>query len=94
VPSSSGSARAPSTVSTTEGSGLIDIRSMAARTIASPAERRILGFGLLANLLDTAVLTGGSRLAAHGGERAAQVGVPVLGVLALGIVALGFGIYR
>jgi predicted Zn finger-like uncharacterized protein len=95
VPVSSGSARAPSTVSTTEGSGLIDIRSMAARTIGESG--RGDGFGASDSLPTfstpqfSPVAPVLLPMASSGPPKWVY---PVLGVLALGIVALGLGIYK
>lgn len=95
VPSSSSSARAPSTVSTTEGSGLIDIRSMAARTIGESG--RGDGFGS-SDALPTFSTPQFSPVAPvllpMGSSGPPKWVYPVLFVLAIGIVALGFGIYK
>jgi len=95
VPSSSSNARAPSTTSTTEGSGLIDIRSMAARTIGESGRND--GFGA-SDALPTFSTPQFSPVApvllpmAPSGPP--KWVYPVLGALALGIVALGLGIYK
>ena len=95
VPSSSSSARAPSTTSTTEGSGLIDIRSMAARTIGESGRGDAFGaadalptfstpqFSPVAPVLLPMTSSGPPKWV-----------YPVLGVMAIGMVALGFGIYK
>jgi predicted Zn finger-like uncharacterized protein len=96
VPSGgSSNARPPSTTGTTEGSGLIDIRSMAARTIGqsnrseSPSAMDSLPtfstpqFSPVAPVLLPMAPSGPPKWV-----------YPVLGVLGLGIVALGFGIYK
>jgi len=92
---SSGSARVPSTAASTEGSGLIDIRSMAARTIGESGRSDAFGgsdslptfstpqFSPVAPVLLPMAPSGPPRWV-----------YPVLAVLAIGIVALGFGIYK
>ncbi len=95
VPSGSTNARPPSTTSTTEGSGLIDIRSMAARTIGQTSRSDSPGamdslptfstpqFSPVAPVLLPLAPSGPPKWV-----------YPVLGVLGLGIVGLGFGIYK
>jgi hypothetical protein len=95
VPSSSSSARAPSTTSTTEGSGLIDIRSMAARTIGESG--RGDGFGgsdSLPTFSTPQFSPVAPVLLPMGSSGPPKWVYPVLFVLAIGIVALGFGIYK
>ena len=94
VPTST-SARPPSTSSSTEGSGLIDIRSMAAKTIGQTGRADALGgvdslptfstpqFSPVAPVLLPLAPSGPPKWV-----------YPVLGVLGLGIVALVFGIYK
>jgi predicted Zn finger-like uncharacterized protein len=94
VPSST-SARPPSTTSTSEGSGLIDIRSMAARTIGQTSKSETTNavdslptfstpqFSPVAPVLLPLAPSGPPKWV-----------YPVLGVLGLGIVALGVGIYK
>jgi len=95
VPSSSGSARAPSTVSSTEGSGLIDIRSMAARTIGESGRGDgFLGSDSLPTFSTPQFSPVAPVLLPMAASGPPKWVYPVLGVLALGIVALGFGIYR
>jgi predicted Zn finger-like uncharacterized protein len=95
VPSSSGSARAPSTVSTTEGSGLIDIRSMAARTIGESGRGDAFGSSDGLPTFSTPQFSPVAPVLLPMGSSGPPKWVyPVLFVLAIGIVALGFGIYR
>jgi predicted Zn finger-like uncharacterized protein len=95
VPSSSGSARAPSTVSTTEGSGLIDIRSMAARTIGESGRGDgFFGSDSLPTFSTPQFSPVAPVLLPMAASGPPKWVYPVLGVLALGIVALGFGIYK
>jgi len=95
VPSSSTSARAPSTTSTTEGSGLIDIRSMAARTIGESGRDDAFGGSDALPTFSTPQFSPVAPvflpMASSGPPKWVY---PVLGVLALGIVALGLGIYK
>ena len=95
VPSSSSSARAPSTVSSTEGSGLIDIRSMAARTIGESSGGDTFGGSDALPTFSTPQFSPVAPvllpMASSGPPKWVY---PVLGVLAIGIVALGFGIYK
>jgi predicted Zn finger-like uncharacterized protein len=95
VPSSSTSARAPSTTSTTEGSGLIDIRSMAARTIGESGRDDAFGGSDALPTFSTPQFSPVAPvflpMASSGPPKWVY---PVLGVLGLGIVALGFGIYK
>ncbi|MGB8297611.1 MAG: GYF domain-containing protein [Polyangia bacterium] len=95
VPSSSTSARAPSTTSTTEGSGLIDIRSMAARTIGESGREDAFGGSDSLPTFSTPQFSPVAPvflpMASSGPPKWVY---PVLGVLGLGIVALGFGIYK
>ena len=95
VPSSSTSARAPSTTSTTEGSGLIDIRSMAARTIGESGRDDSFGGSDALPTFSTPQFSPVAPvflpMASSGPPKWVY---PVLGVLGLGIVALGLGIYK
>jgi len=95
VPSSSTSARVPSTTSTTEGSGLIDIRSMAARTIGESGRDDAFGGSDSLPTFSTPQFSPVAPvflpMASSGPPKWVY---PVLGVLGLGIVALGFGIYK
>jgi predicted Zn finger-like uncharacterized protein len=95
VPSSSTSARAPSTTSTTEGSGLIDIRSMAARTIGESGRDDAFGGSDSLPTFSTPQFSPVAPvflpMASSGPPKWVY---PVLGVLGIGIVALGFGIYK
>jgi predicted Zn finger-like uncharacterized protein len=95
VPSSSSSARAPSTASTTEGSGLIDIRSMAARTIGESGRGDSFGGSDALPTFSTPQFSPVAPVLLPMGSSGPPKWVyPVLVVLAIGIVALGFGIYR
>jgi predicted Zn finger-like uncharacterized protein len=95
VPSSSSNARAPSTTSTTEGSGLIDIRSMAARTIGESGRDDAFGGADALPTFSTPQFSPVAPvflpMASSGPPKWVY---PVLGVLGLGIVALGLGIYK
>jgi predicted Zn finger-like uncharacterized protein len=95
VPSSSSSARPPSTSSTTEGSGLIDIRSMAARTIGESGRGDAFGGSDALPTFSTPQFSPVAPvllpMASSGPPKWVY---PVLGVLALGMLALGFGIYK
>ncbi|MGA7742267.1 MAG: GYF domain-containing protein [Polyangia bacterium] len=94
VPSSS-SARAPSTVSSSEGSGLIDIRSMAARTIGESSGGDTFGGSDALPTFSTPQFSPVAPVLLPLGSSGPPKWVyPVLGVLAIGIVALGFGIYK
>ena len=95
VPRSSGSARLPSTTSTTEGSGLIDIRSMAARTIGESSGGETFGASDALPTFSTPQFSPVAPVLLPMGSSGPPKWVyPVLGVLGIGIVALGFGIYR
>ena len=95
VPSSSGGARAPSTASTTEGSGLIDIRSMAARTIGESGRGDgFVGVDSLPTFSTPQFSPVAPVLLPMAPSGPPKWVYPVLGVLAVGIVALGLGIYR
>ena len=95
VPSHSAGIRPPSGSSTTEGSGLIDIRSMAAMTLSDggPSEIRrgtdslptfsTPQFSPLAPVLLPMSTSGPPKWV-----------YPVLGLLAVGILVLGYGIYK
>ena len=95
VPSSSTSARAPSTSSTTEGSGLIDIRSMAARTIGESGRGDAFGGSDALPTFSTPQFSPVAPvllpMASSGPPKWVY---PVLGVLALGMLGLGVGIYK
>jgi len=95
VPSSSSSARVPSTTASTEGSGLIDIRSMAARTIGESGRGDAFGGSDALPTFSTPQFSPVAPvllpMASSGPPKWVY---PVLGVLAIGIVALGFGIYK
>jgi predicted Zn finger-like uncharacterized protein len=95
VPSAGGSGRAPSSTGSTEGSGLIDIRAMAARTIGETGRGDVFGgsdslptfstpqFSPVAPVLLPMTPSGPPKWV-----------YPVLGAIGLGIVALGLGIYK
>jgi len=94
MPSRSAGIRAPSGTSTTEGSGLIDIRSMAAMTLNDgPGEIRrptdalptfsTPQFSPVAPVLLPMSTSGPPKWV-----------YPVLGLLAVGILVLGYGIYK
>jgi predicted Zn finger-like uncharacterized protein len=95
VPSAGGSGRAPSSSGSTEGSGLIDIRAMAARTIGETGRGDTFGgsdslptfstpqFSPVAPVLLPMAPSGPPKWV-----------YPVLAAIGLGIVALGLGIYK
>jgi len=95
VPSSSSNARAPSTTTTTEGSGLIDIRSMAARTIGESGRGDSFGGSDSLPTFSTPQFSPVAPVLlpmAPGGPP--KWVYPVMGGLAIGIVVLGLGIYK
>jgi predicted Zn finger-like uncharacterized protein len=93
VPSHSAGVRAPSGSSNTEGSGLIDIRSMAAMTLGEGGDARRSAdalptfstpqFSPVAPVLLPMSTSGPPNWV-----------YPILGLLAIGIAALGYGIYK
>ena len=95
VPSQSAGIRAPSTTANTEGSGLIDIRSMAAMTLSDggPGESRRLTDALptFSTPQFSPVAPVLLPLSASGPPKWVY---PVLGLLAVGILVLGYGIYK
>jgi predicted Zn finger-like uncharacterized protein len=93
---SSGGARVPSSTATTEGSGLIDIRSMAARTIGESGRSDAFGGGpdSLPTFSTPQFSPVAPVLLPMASSGPPKWVYPVLGLLGIGIAALGFGIYK
>jgi predicted Zn finger-like uncharacterized protein len=95
VPSHSSAIRAPSTTANTEGSGLIDIRSMAAMTLndggTSESRRSTDALPTFSTPQFSPVAPVLLPMSSSGPPKWVY---PVLGLLAVGILVLGYGIYK
>jgi hypothetical protein len=95
VPSRSGGIRSPSGSSNTEGSGLIDIRSMAAMTLSDggPSDMR-RGNDALPTFSTPQFSPVAPVLLPMSTSGPPKWVYPVLGLLGIGILVLGYGIYK
>jgi predicted Zn finger-like uncharacterized protein len=95
VPSHSSSIRVPSTTANTEGSGLIDIRSMAAMTLSDggtgESRRSTDALPTFSTPQFSPVAPVLLPMSSSGPPKWVY---PVLGLLAVGILVLGYGIYK
>jgi predicted Zn finger-like uncharacterized protein len=95
VPSQSGGIRAPSSTANTEGSGLIDIRSMAAMTLndsgSGEGRRSSDALPTFSTPQFSPVAPVLLPMSSSGPPKWVY---PVLGLLAVGILVLGYGIYK
>ncbi|HEX7499950.1 MAG TPA: GYF domain-containing protein, partial [Polyangia bacterium] len=95
VPSHSAGIRPPSATSTTEGSGLIDIRSMAAMTLSDGGPSGIRhGADSLPTFSTPQFSPVAPVLLPMSTSGPPKWVYPVLGLLAVGILVLGYGIYK
>ncbi len=95
VPTQSAGIRAPSTTSTTEGSGLIDIRSMAAMTLneggAHDARRSSDSLPTFSTPQFSPVAPVLLPMSSSGPPKWVY---PILGLLGVGVLVLGYGIFK
>ncbi len=94
VPSKSPGIRAPSGTSTTEGSGLIDIRSMAAMTLNDGASESRRSADALPTFSTPQFSPVAPVLLPMSSSGPPKWVYPVLGLLGVGILVLGYGIYK
>lgn len=94
VPSASPGTRAPSSTSNTEGSGLIDIRSMAAMTLHEGGTETRRSSEALPTFSTPQFSPVAPVLLPISSSGPPKWVYPVLGLLAVGILVLGYGIYR
>jgi predicted Zn finger-like uncharacterized protein len=94
MPSQSAGVRRPSSTSTTEGSGLIDIRSMAAMTLNDGASESRRSADALPTFSTPQFSPVAPVLLPMSSSGPPKWVYPVLGLLGVGILVLGYGIYK
>jgi predicted Zn finger-like uncharacterized protein len=94
MPSQSAGIRRPSSTSTTEGSGLIDIRSMAAMTLNDGASESKRSADALPTFSTPQFSPVAPVLLPMSSSGPPKWVYPVLGLLGVGILVLGYGIYK
>jgi len=94
MPSQSAGIRRPSSTSTTEGSGLIDIRSMAAMTLNDGASESKRSGDALPTFSTPQFSPVAPVLLPMSSSGPPKWVYPVLGLLGVGILVLGYGIYK